>query len=286
MTEHAFSPAALGALGRAYPESAALLSHGLCGHPLLTLEALVALSHRMRPKDVSCLRGDVPVGAGPEGAPENPLSPEETIRSIERCGSWMVLKYIEQDSSYSRLLDDVLHEIEPAVLPRTGPMLRRRAFIFVSSPNAVTPFHFDPEHNILLHLQGEKTMTVFPAADERLVSPAEEEAWRRGGHNCLPWNEGNSGLGRHFDLFPGSALYVPFKAPHFVRNGPAPSVSLSITWQSGWSCREDEAQGFNQLLRRAGVKPRPPRRFPHDNHAKAIAFRIVDKARRISRLSA
>jgi hypothetical protein len=27
----------------------------------------------------------------------------------------------------------------------------------------VTPFHFDPEHNILLQIRGRKTMTIFPA---------------------------------------------------------------------------------------------------------------------------
>jgi hypothetical protein len=55
---------------------------------------------------------------------------------------------------------------------------------------------------------------------------------------------------------PGEALFVPVMAPHFVRNGPAPSVSLSITWRSEWSFAEADARAFNGLLRRNGLNPR------------------------------
>ena len=48
-------------------------------------------------------------------------------------------------------------------------MLKPQGFIFVSSPDAVTPYHFDPEHNILLQLRGTKAMTLFPAGDPRFA---------------------------------------------------------------------------------------------------------------------
>ena len=46
-------------------------------------------------------------------------------------------------------------------------MLTSQGFIFVSSPNSVTPYHFDPEHNILLQIRGSKVMTQFPAGTRR-----------------------------------------------------------------------------------------------------------------------
>ena len=68
-------------------------------------------------------------------------------------------------------------------------------------------------------------------------------------------------------------MTVPVMAPHFVRNGPASSISLSITWRSDWSFAEADARCWNGLLRKAGLNPREPSRWPHHNRAKALAFR-------------
>jgi len=273
-----FDAPALATLTRSYPEQPVLLDHGLVGHELLTLEALAGLAARMRAADVEYNRGDLPVGVDPSQTPANGLSIEETIRRIEDCGSWMVLKSIEQDEPYRTLLHDMLAAVEPAVHEATGAMLKREGFIFISSPGAVTPFHFDPEHNILVQIRGGKTMTIFPPDDEELVSGAEHERFHAGGHRNLPWQEAFAARGKPFQLTPGKAVYVPVKAPHWVQNGPKVSISLSITWRSQWSYREESARRWNQLLRGAGVQPRAPRRWPHQNHAKALGFKLVDKA--------
>jgi len=273
-----FDEPALATLTRAYPEQPILLDHQLVGQELLTLEALAGLAARMRPEDVEYNRGDLPVGVDPSRTPANGLSIEETIRRIEDCGSWMVLKSIEQDEPYRALLHDVLAAVEPAVHDATGAMLKREGFIFISSPGAVTPFHFDPEHNILAQIRGSKTMSIFPADDEALVSSTEHERFHSGGHRNLPWQEAFAERGQPFRLTPGKAVYVPVKAPHWVQNGPEVSISLSITWRSQWSYNEQSARLMNRLLRRAGVTPRAPRRWPHQNHAKSLGFRLANKA--------
>ena len=283
MTARAFDPAARSVLAEAYPERPTLLAHGFVDHPLLQLEALAALAARIRPVDVEYNRGDLPVGIRPEETPGNGLGVEETIRSIEHCGSWMVLKFVEQDPAYRALLAETLAEIEPLVRPMTGPMLKQEAFVFISSPGAVTPFHFDPEHNILLQVRGTKTMHVFPAGDERLASGEAHEAFHNGGHRNLPWSDGFAAEATPFDLAPGKAVYVPVKAPHWVRNGPDVSISFSITWRSEWSYREEYARRMNALLRKAGLRPASPGRYPHQNHAKSLGYRVIDKARRLAR---
>ena len=279
-----FDRGATAALAQAYPERPALLRHRLGDHPLLTLPALVALANRMRPTDVLCCRGDVPIGVEGDGAPPTGLSAEETIRSIERCGSWMVLKKIEQDPAYRALTDALLDEFEPAVRPATGRMRRREGFIFVSSPDAVTPFHFDGEHNVLLQIRGEKSFTLFPAGDARLAPAEAHEAFHVEGRYTLPWREDFAGAGRPVRLGPGDALYVPVKAPHWVRNGAEPSVSLSITWRSAWSDREERAHRFNHWLRQTGREPLLPARYPRQNHLKSLAWGAIAKAGRIGRL--
>lgn len=282
MTEPIFDAASREALAALYPETPGRIGHNLVGHPLLEVEALVKLSQRIRPVDVEQNLADIPIGIDPDALSHNGMSVEESIRSIEQNGSWMVLKFVQQDPVYRALLDALLDEIAPLVEPVTGRMLQREAFIFVSSPGAVTPFHFDPEHNILLQIRGTKTMTIFPADDPGIVHPKAHEAFHRGAHRNLPWDDRFGAHGTAVDLAPGEAVYVPVKAPHWVKNGPAMSISLSITWRSEWSYREEQAHAMNHLLRRAGLDPAAPRRFPAQNMAKSVAYRAIQKARRIA----
>jgi Cupin-like domain len=279
----AFDEVARAGFEASYPEQPTQLGHDLCGHPLLQIDALAALAQRIRPVDAEYNRGDVPVGLDPADTPANGLSIEETIRRIEECGSWMVLKFVEQDPLYRDLLHSTLAELEPVVRLVTGRMLKMEAFVFISSPAAVTPFHFDPEHNILLQVRGRKTMTIFPAGDEGLVSGEAHEAFHNGGHRNLPWCDDFAGRGRAFELAPGQAVYVPVKAPHWVRNGPEVSVSFSITWRSEWSYREEYARRMNAELRKVGLRPASPKRYPHQNHLKSLGYRVIDKARRATR---
>jgi hypothetical protein len=72
-------------------------------------------------------------------------------------------------------------------------------------------------------------------------------------------------------------VFVPVMAPHFVRNGPEPSISLSITWRSEWAYEEADARAFNAVLRRAGLRPQAPGRWPASNRGKALAWRALRK---------
>ena len=262
-----------------YPETCVKLTHRLDQHELLTLGALAALSERLPASSVEYNAGDLPIGIASDDVPANGLSIGDTIRGIEQANSWAVLKNVEQDARYRALLGDLLEELEPAIRAATGAMLKPQAFVFVSSPGAVTPFHFDPEHNILLQLRGTKEMTVFPAGDERFAPAQAHERYHLGGSRNLPWDDGFLAHGVPHRLTPGDALHVPVMAPHFVRNGAKPSVSLSITWRSDWSYAEADARALNRLMRRAGLRPRPPERHPAGNRAKSIAWRALRRAR-------
>lgn len=275
-----FNDRAIRRLQTAYPEAPFLLDHQLGDHPLLSNPALAELARAMRPVDVEYNRADLPVGINPADVPDNGMGIVETIENIATNGSWMVLKFIEKIPAYRDFLHETLAEIEPAVRAITGEMMKLEGFIFLSSPNAVTPFHMDPEHNILLQLKGSKTMTVFPADDEELAPGEAHEAFHNGGHRNLEWRDDFAARGRAFDLPAGKAIYVPVKAPHWVKNGAAPSLSLSITWQSEWAYREQYARSMNATLRRLGLNPAAPKRFPHQNHAKSLAWRAIHKVQR------
>src|SRR3546814_7348487 len=108
-------------------------------------------------------------------------------------------------------------------------MLHREAFIFLSSPGSVTPFHMDPEHNIMLQIRGEKTMTVFPAGDEELVPAVQSEAFHAGGHRNLDRREGVRERGMAGTLLQGYESQVTGKDTHFGEKGHVGSAIRSET---------------------------------------------------------
>jgi quercetin dioxygenase-like cupin family protein len=271
-----FPPETRIAFAALYPAMAGKLGHALTDHPLLTLDALAALAEALPADSVEWNPGDLPIGIDPAEVPPARRGIGETIRRIDDAASWVALKRVEQVPAYAELLRAALGEIEAIVTPRTGPMHQPEGFVFISSPGSVTPFHFDPEHNILLQLRGSKTMTVFPGDDERLLPPQVHEAFHLGQHHRnLPWDDAFAATGQPFDLAPGETIHVPVKSPHWVRNGPATSISLSLTWRSKWSCAEADARAFNRMLRAIGLRPRRPRAYPARNRGKALAWRAI-----------
>lgn len=277
-----FPSATLDSMAALYPLRAGLLHHRLPDHALLSLAALAALAEGLPPEQVEYNPGDIPIGIKPEDVPKSALSIAETIRTIDTNRSWAVLKNIETVPAYRTLLMDLLGELKPVVEPRTGAMLTPQGFIFISSPGSITPYHFDPEHNILLQLRGHKVMHVWPAGDERFAHRTEHECYHTGGHRNLPWDEAFMADVQQVPLGPGDAVLMPVMAPHFVANGDAPSISLSITWRSEWSYRESEAHAANAALRRFGLDPAMPPRWPGYARAKTVGWRIARRLKLVS----
>jgi hypothetical protein len=259
-----------------YPEVPHKLEHNLHRHPLLEFERLAQLAEALPKGSVEYNLADLPIAV--DGKPDRPdMTIGEMIRQIGTAGSWCVLQNIEQDPEYAQLLNDLLDDVVPQVERKTGKMMHRVGFIFVTSPGGVTPCHFDPEHNILLQIRGSKVMTQFPVTDTAYARDEAHEGYHTGGPREVPWNERLEQDGLELPLTPGEGLFVPVMAPHFVKNGPAPSISLSITWRSEWSYEEADARAFNSLLRRAGFNPKAPGRWPRRNRAKAIGWRLYRK---------
>ena len=269
-----FPPSSREAFAAAYPEAPHVLSHSLDHHPLLERDALARLAEALPVTSIEYNSGDQPIGVEGKPAPTG-LPIGETIRRIETANSWAVLKNVEQHADYAALLESLLAELRPEIERKTGRMMKTQGFIFITSPGGVTPYHFDPEHNILLQVRGSKVMTQFPAGDPVYAPDEVHETYHTGGGRELRWRDDLLEGGTEFAIGTGEAVFVPVMAPHFVRNGPEPSVSLSITWRSEWSYAEADARAFNGLLRKWGLQPLRPGRWPNTNRCKALAWRIA-----------
>jgi hypothetical protein len=232
-----------------------LIEHNLADHPLLQLPRLIELSSTLPAESVEYNAGDIPVSQDPALTPRTGLSVDETLRRIEECNSWMVLKYVGQHPEYGRLLDSCLDQMQPVVDDICPGMTERKAFIFISSPGAVTPYHVDFEYNFLLQIRGDKYMTVFDAFDRSLLSEVQRERFVSGAPRNLVFRDQFTDKGTTFHLEPGMGLHVPMTSPHWVKVGASVSISFSITFQSRVSDKRMGAHRTNALLRKLGVSP-------------------------------
>lgn len=266
------------AFAASFDKAPFLVEHRLCDHPLFRIDRLLALAGTLPATSVEYNAGELPIGCDPTQTPGNGLSPEETIRRIESCKSWMVLKNVEHDPEYRDLLRSCLGEIAGiSETLRTG-MQQQEAFIFLSSPGSMTPYHFDPEHNFLLQIRGSKTMTLF---DRDLVSAVERERYFSGAHRNLTFDDSYLQRANTFELQPGRGIHVPTTMPHFVRNGPGVSISFSVTFRTPDLYVARAAHEFNDLLRRAGFSPGQVGVNIVKDKAKSLALRAIQKSRRL-----
>ncbi len=272
------------ALKRAYPDEPARLRHVFVDHPLFELERLAELAEALPPDCVEWNAADLPIGQDPRTTPAIRLSPAETIRQIETCGAWIVLKNVERDPEYRAALHECLDEFAPTATKATGRMHRRVGFIFLSSPGAVTPLHLDPEHNVLMQIKGKKRIHVYPT-DKGIIGAEHHENYHAGkAHRNLRHFPEYDAFAQAFDLAPGDAVFVPLKAPHWVKNGDRPSISFSVTWRSRASDNDRRLRLANYAIRKMGGRPPEPGRAPARDAAKVLAHQVVSKLRAAARV--
>lgn len=236
-----FDRLALDRLATAYPLVPVVMRHGLVEHPLLSLAALNQAATRMAAEHVEVRAAATAVG-GPFG--ERNADPA--------TGGWTMLRFIDQLPDYHTLLAGVLADVGPVVTTATSTPNDLRGFAFISAPRAVTPYHFDPEYNLLFQISGTKQFAVLPAQPPFLPDTAHH-ALHVDGNNILQWQDAFAAQAHVFTLTPGDALFVPYKAPHWVVVGEASSVSLSVTWQSNWTLAQRDAHRLNAQLQRLGL---------------------------------
>ncbi len=241
-------PLCLARIGR----SPMRLRHGLAGHHLLSLTALAELADALPAASVECLPAKLNV-VSPGYNPPSLQRPSDTVLNIENNGRWMVMKNIEQVAAYKRLLNDVLDQVVPLLPRREGKIVLTEAFLFLSAPESVTPVHIDPEHNILMQVTGSKQVNV-GSLPNRESEQNEITRYLAGGHRNLDTTP--DGLKCH-QLEAGDALYMPPWRPHWVKNGPHYSISISATFRTQRSQRYEYTHMVNIKLRKLGIRPRP-----------------------------
>ncbi|WP_437205912.1 JmjC domain-containing protein [Planctomicrobium sp. SH664] len=234
-----------------------LIQHTLCQHPLFQIERLLQLAQSLPQQNIEYNAGNLPISIDPALTPRNGLTPEETIRRISECRSWLVLKYVERDPEYSALLNECLNEIRVHSEGLYPGMTQPQAFIFLTSPGSVTPYHIDPEHNFLLQIQGSKEVRMLDGRDRTIVSEEDLEHFYSDRGRNLKLKADHEGAGWTYQLTPGNGLHFPVTYPHWVKNGDAVSISFSITFRTPDLDRRRALYQVNDSLRQRGKQPWP-----------------------------
>lgn len=242
------------AFGGAFAKRSVYVRHGLSDHPLFTLGAIAELADRLPPDSVRRERGDLPynntegyvdVGEGP---------PSQTILDIERNGFRVSLRDVHQAPEYAEIVHDCLDEVNALVADREGGMVDRAGYLFISSPSATTPMHFDVEHSFLLQVRGQKNVHVAAFDDPRLLQ--RELSRYVDGQGCD--FAAMRAIAETFGIEAGLGVYLPSYVPHWVDTEAGVSISFSIPFYTAFCRRAESVYRINRRLRRLRLSPRPP----------------------------
>lgn len=267
-----------------------LLKHKLLSHPALSLENLAAVVPALPPDQIYYSKGLLDVGADFEGtyrSKPRDRTIEETIENIRVSDSYVMVRSPEVHASFREIYQDLLADVE-ALMRKRGAgskAISPQLFLFIASPNSITPFHLDRYSTFLLQFRGSKTVSIYPQWNERVVPTTKLEDYMAYSNTKLHWEQSMNVLGEHHEFRPGDALHIPFAAGHHVKNGPGDvSISMSIIFNTDESMVWRQALEFNRFarrhLKRFGFVPRPVGRADWRDAAKSGLWRIVSRARR------
>lgn len=264
----------------AFPKKPFGIRHNLVDHPLLQLERLVQLAAEMPREDIEYNSGAVAVNQNHATVPMIDLEPVEVVRRIQEANAWMVLKRVEQMPEYQALLADALDGVARDLGHKSADdagFSNIEGFIFVSSANATTPFHVDPEDNFFVQIHGDKFFHIFDNNDGTLVSDADLE-FDPAAHRNLAYKPEFEQRATVFQMRGGDGCFVPYQWPHWVRTGNTYSVSMAITWKSREVKRANRVLFVNAMLRKLGLPQGRPGRRPMADSIKVAAYSVARSA--------
>ena len=252
----------------------------------LTLAAVADLADRLPRRSVIADTAAqpllVPQGGPPRGALERP---GDVIRDLHNANAWLTLLNVEDDPGMAEIMNTHLDQLESGMTAKQGKrakMRKRVAFVFVSSPNSVTPVHFDIEHSLLMQVSGSKTVSIgrWRATQLDGTSSTGTGTAPTGGSRTLPPEVAT------YTMTPGRAVYIPPGTPHWVHNGPDISLSVTLTYFTAATVRENRVENFNAHLRRRHMNPREPGRSATVDTAKVCAMGMWTIGQRLRSFSA
>ncbi len=244
-----------------YADRSFSFNHSLADHPAFEIPRLASIAGRLAAQRKLVFQaGAVGVSETWDTVERRPFeTAEEAILHLDESNAWVELKNVQQDAEHKEILDRCIAELSE----RTGQDLAAditwlEAYIFVSSPRSVTPYHFDHETNFLMQIRGEKEIKIAYARDGSIVSAEELEGYYMGDLSAARYKPVYEDKADRYDLRPGKGVHIPSCSPHWVRNGDSPSIAYSINYCARSIDGKAQIHQANHYLRRLGFRPSAP----------------------------
>ena len=261
--------------------------HTLAGNPLFEVSRLVDLAERVATRNNPHLAGgDVYFNDGLIEPGEKPVRPDlprtaavDLIRRIETANAWIILKHVEREEGYQKVLEGCMRDI----LQLSGRQLLRKikwfeAILFITSPNRVTEYHIDREVSWILQIHGDKEIHLFDRADKQIVPDEELETYWTADNRAARYKPEYESRAIVYHMEPGTGVHIPVNCPHWLRNKNNISVTLNVNFQfydQYWA----NIYRANYYLRKMGVKPNPPGNHPVADRMKSLAFTAAQRVK-------
>lgn len=230
--------------------------HKLIGHPTLSLENLAKVLPELPSHQVMYSKALNDLGINFDRAHidhKNGMCLAETIESIKVNPSYIAVKNPENHASFKELFHDMEDDLTKLIrMKKKGTKAKDAMFwLFIASPDAQTPFHFDRYSNFLMQFRGSKEIAVFPPLDQRVISAEDYEAYIDQTEKRPAWRPEIDHLAQKFHFDVGEALHIPFSSGHYVKNGSEDvSISLSVFFHTDETIKLSNAMRMNHRLRR------------------------------------
>ncbi len=248
-----------GAFRKNYNRRPFIFEHRLNEHPLMQLEALLELAHRLPPDQVRHSRGkrgfDVDFDDDLRTR-RHKLTLDQVFEDLPGADAYVMLHRPDVDPQYRDLLLTALADLRGLVEPVDPGMCDEAAYIFLASPGAVTPYHMDREMNFLCQVSGSKEVRLWNQDDRSILAPHEIDTLFAREDLPKPAYQPEYGeKAMTFTLSPGTGVHQPLLAPHAVVNNSEISIAIALTFRSRATRRRIAIHKANYKLRRLGINP-------------------------------
>ena len=259
--------------------------HNLHRLALFENETLRSLceTYAAHPEDYFVSRSASAAGTVFYSVPKTPLKPHEAFDQLTAGSHKILLKRLERHhDGFRDLLNTLFAQVKGQLQRNRFPhdVVRLKSSVFISAPQATTPFHFDPEVNFFSQIEGEKIYHLYAPSElgEDEVEPLYVRATTDIGQVDLARRD--AGAEHVFRLQPGTGLHQPQDAPHWVETVGSRSISYTFVYETRQGRMRSRVRSFNAYLRRLRIDPARPGERPAHDAVKAAAMAAAIPVRR------
>jgi len=258
--------------------------HNLASHPLMSLDSLSAMIRRLPPTQVFFSSAQVNLNADFDRAwieNRSQFSLQDALTDLAHTDAYIMVRAPETDPEYQPLFQQILACVEDGVREVDPDVRGAMLYLFISSPNSTTPFHVDRYSTLLMQFTGSKTLYLWPHNDRTTVpEDAMEKLFAERSKRGPQLATEREAFGIAHTIHPGETLHIPFTSPHWVKNGPEVSISMSIIYRTRRSDQMMHAYELDHALRkRFGWTPHQVGTSPLRDQCKDLLLRGYKKLR-------